>query len=397
MTIRSRARRIAAALTLGIMFFTAGMAHAGREDADTILIDSDSSTVVMGGTLRTSRPIPRNFVGAGGTVAIEHPVGRSLVVAGGTVHVRAPVGKDVHAAGGTVNIDAPIGSGLAIAAGDARLGKQAVIGGSARVFAGSVTVDGTISGNLQASAERITINGQVHGNVRAAADEIILGPGAKIMGTLTYAAAKEIRQGEGAVIGGVVTRQDEGLEERTEAEEGVEGVVATVVALVASVMMFVMTLALGALFLAMAPIFSVEAPDRVRASPGKSFGIGLLALVGVPVLAVLFFVTIIGIPAGVLLMAAYPLALMLGFVVGTLWLASCVPVVLKKPPPPTVARAIGYFALTLLVVALVGQLPVLGAILVFGILVLGLGAFIVELNQRRKSTRRTVRVENGRA
>ena len=389
MTIHSRAAFFAGALALGLAWLAAPV-HA-RSGDEAVLFSNDSSMVMVGGSLRTTRAVPRNYVGAGGNVDVGHPIGRNLVVAGGTVVVRGPVGRNVRAAGGNVTIDGPIGGNLAAAGGDVAVGKQATVAGSARLFAGTLTMDGVIGGDLDASAERIVINGEVRGNVKAAADEIVMGPGAKILGALTYVAASEVTRGEGATIGGAVTRRDDVEAERERIEEEVESGLARVAAVVGTVLMFVVALGLGALFLVLAPIFSVEASDRVKASPGQSFGIGLLTLVAVPILAVLLFITIIGIPVGVLLVTSYPLVLMLGFVVGTLWVASYVPVVLRKPPPPTIGMAIGHYAIALFVVTVLSKVPVLGALLVFLLLTMGIGAFMVELNHRRKTTPRGMR------
>ena len=102
-------------------------------------------------------------------------------------------------------------------------------------------------------------------------------------------------------------------------------------------------------------------------------------------------ITLIGIPVGIMLVALYPFALLLGFLVGALFVASYVPVVFKKPPPPTVGQAVGHFAIALAVVMLVAKIPSLGGFLVLVLLVLGVGAFEVELFRRMRSGSRSMR------
>jgi hypothetical protein len=258
-------------------------------------------------------------------------------------------------------------------------------------MSGNALVDGTINGDLKASADVLTINGVVNGDVKAVVEKLVLGPGAKITGKLTYVADGDVQRGEGAVIGGEVKRLDESSAMHDEMRDQVAAGVSTGARIFGTILSYLVLLACGAIFLAAAPIFSVEAPDRVRASPGKSIGIGLLTIVGAPVLAVLCIITLIGIPLGLMLIALYPFALLLGYLVAALFVASFVPRLLKIPPPPTVTKAIGHFAVALAVLTLVGKIPSVGTLIVVVLLVLGVGAFEVELYRRMRSGSRTFR------
>jgi cytoskeletal protein CcmA (bactofilin family) len=282
-------------------------------------------------------------------------------------------------AGGTITVDAPVGGKLAAAGGEIRVTRNVTVGKNASVTGSHLDVDGIVSGNLDAVGETLTINGEVRGDVDADVENLVLGPGAKVGGSVSYTG--EFRKEEGAAVGGEVKKRSG---ESVVRDKSVK-VASTVVGWIATVMVFLMLIVCGAIFLAVAPIFSVEAPDRLRASPGQSLGMGLLTVVGAPIIAVLFMITIFGIPVGVIIFALYPLALLLGFVVGVLWLASWGTQLAKKPPPPTVARAIGYFALALLVITVVGRIPVLGGILAGLLLVMGVGAFEVELFRRMRA------------
>jgi cytoskeletal protein CcmA (bactofilin family) len=380
-----RFARIGALLALTALL-VGGAAHA-RDDKDgAVVIDTDDNLVLAGGKVSPARPVPENFVAAGGRVVVDQPIGRHAVAVGGSVEVRAPVGGAVRAAGGTITIDAPVAGSVAAAGGDIRVTRQGAIAHSARMFGGAITIDGRIDGDLKASAEKIVINGEVTGNVKAAAEEVVLGPGARIGGAFTYAAGSELQKGEGATIGGAVSRRDK-MEDREAAIDDAPGDARKAMSVAGTVASYLVLLACGAIFIAVAPIFSVEAPDRMKASPARSLGIGLLTLVGVPLAAVLFFVTLIGIPVAMLLVALLPFVLLLGFLVGTLWAATWLPRVLKKPPPPTVRAAIGYFAISLAVVMLLGKVPSVGGVFLFVLLILGLGAFEVEMYRRLRPRR----------
>jgi cytoskeletal protein CcmA (bactofilin family) len=391
MTDSWRQATIAALIALACAL--AAPARAADSGDGAVILDTDESTVLAGGDVHTSKPIPENFVGAGGRIVVDQPVGNNAVLVGGSINVRAPVGDNVRAAGGSVTIDGPVGGGVSVAAGDVRIGRGATIAGSAGLFAGTITIDGRIEGSLKASGERLVINGEVKGDVKAAADEIVLGPGAKIMGSLRYVSGKEITKGEGAVIAGTVTRKEPGSKE---AEEDMPHVKHGP-SIAGTVFSFLALLGCGALFLSVAPIFSVETPDRIKATPLKAFGVGLLSVIGVPILALMFIMTIVGIPVGLLLFMLYPIALLLGFIVGTLFIGNAGAGLLKRPPPPTIAAAVGYFALALALVMLVTKAPSIGGLLLFVLILMGVGAFEVELYRRMKGGARMRRVSSAAA
>jgi hypothetical protein len=261
------------------------------------------------------------------------------------------------------------------------------------MFGGTITIDGNVAGSLKASAERIIINGEVIGDVKAAAEEVVLGPGARIGGSLQYASGKDVTKGEGATIGGAVTRKEPGTKE---ADEEVPHV-SRGASIFGTIVSFLALLGCGAIFLASAPIFSVETPDRIKSTPWKALGVGVLTVIGVPVLALLFILTIVGIPVGVMLLMLYPIALLFGFMVGTLFIGNTGAHLLRRPPPPTIAAAVGYFAVALALVMLVAKAPGLGGIALGVLILLGVGAFEVELYRRMKGGARTRRVSSATA
>jgi cytoskeletal protein CcmA (bactofilin family) len=387
MTIASRGLRTAAWLTFAACLSVAATAHAAGETQDAVIIDTDNNVVLAGGRVSPGKPVPENFVAAGGRVLVDQPVGENGVLVGGSVEVRAPIGGNLRAAGGTVVVDSTVGGSFAAAGGDVRLGPGAKIGQAARIYGGSITIEGRVDGPLRANAERIVINGEVRGDVKAAAEQITLGPNAKIGGSLRYVAGAELKQDPGATVAGTVTRLDEDVAAREWESPATRSSGFSVVGFIMS---FVMLLACGAIFLGTAPIFSVEAPERVRADPLRAIGMGLVTIIGTPIVAVLFLVTIVGIPVGVLLLATYPFALLLGFVVGTLWVASFVPRLMRWAPPPTVRAAVGHFAIALALVLLVSKIPFLGGWVVAALFIAGVGAFEVELYRRMRAGSRAL-------
>jgi hypothetical protein len=143
-------------------------------------------------------------------------------------------------------------------------------------------------------------------------------------------------------------------------------------------------LACAAVLLAVAPGFARQTAGRIHASPWLALAVGFAAVVAAPVLAALLFVTILGIPLGVIVLALYPVLLLVGFVVGALFFARLIPAALRKAPPTTFGASMGYAALALLAIMLLGRVPMLGGVVLALVSLLGMGACVLELYGRRQ-------------
>jgi cytoskeletal protein CcmA (bactofilin family) len=348
--------------------------------------ETERHVYTAGGQVRPARPVPGDYVAAGGRIVIDQRIGGDAMLVGGSIDVRAPIGDDLRAAGGDVNVDGTVGGELFAAGANITLARGAVIARSARIHGANISVEGRIEGGLKGSADKVTINGEVRGDVDVAAEQVELGPAAKIGGALRYSSAAELKRAEGATVGGAVTRDESRRsnpgrhddERRMHGERRVGG-------WVGGLLSYLGLLACGALLLLVAPVFSSEAPDRIRAMPWVSLGIGFATVIAAPVLAVLLFVTLLGIPLGFIVLALYPVLMLGGFLVGTLFIARLMPGALRQQAPAGFKSVIGYFALALLMVLLLARVPLAGGILLAFVTFAGIGACAVELYGRRKA------------
>ncbi|HVZ46692.1 MAG TPA: polymer-forming cytoskeletal protein [Ramlibacter sp.] len=366
--------RAAALVVLGALVAGAGAAHAGGD------------TFLAGGDVRSARPIEGDFMAFGGHVLIDEPVRGDAAIAGGAVEVRSAVGDDLAAAGGNVSIDAAVAGDLMAAGGNVTLSKQAVIGKNARIYAGDVVVDGRIEGDLKGSARKFTINGEVGGDVRVQAEDVELGPEAKIGGTLAYTSRNELKKAEGAAIGGGIAR-DAGSPRRTLREREPESPLAW---LVRSVVVYLGLLACAALFMVLFPAFALRAAQRVRASPWLALAVGVAVLLAVPVAAVLMMITILGIPLALVTLAAYPVLLLAGFVLGVVFLARLLARAVRHEDVEGYSQVMGYVAVALVGVVLLHLVPFAGGLLIALMSLAGLGALLLELFSRWGLARKAV-------
>lgn len=314
-----------------------------------------------------SASIGGNRLVAAGEVHLDEDVGGSAFLAGGRVHLDSEVARSAWVAGGDVRVEGRVGGDLRAAGGNVRVGRDAIISGDAALAGGSLEFEGVVRGNLRAYGESIQINGTVDGDLYVAGDRVRVGPEARISGELRYRGSQDIEIDPGAEVVGGIERQRrsrgnwaERFGDRREA--GGRPLLAG-------------ALLCGVLLILIAPQFSRAAAARLGSEPLMAGFVGLLVLVGLPVAALLSILTIIGVPLGLLLLFSLLLLLMLGMATAALFLGDAA---LARMSPAR-AGAAGWRLLLLLLALLlfwvVAQLPAIGRLAVFLLLLAGTGAF----------------------
>ena len=146
----------------------------------------------------------------------------------------------------------------------------------------------------KASAARVTVSGAVEGDVDGYGSAITLLPTARVGGNVTghVDTAGDLDIADGATVGGTVNEQ---LVEREERRNEY----ATVGYYFRQIIRLAGAFVTGMLLLWLFPVLrSVSLPDSLAVL--RSGGIGLAAAVTLPVAALIFCVTIVGIPLGLL-------------------------------------------------------------------------------------------------
>ena len=278
--------------------------------------------------------------------------------------------------------------------GSVVVGENEVIDEDLQVFAGSVVVHGTVDGDVQAFAGTVRIEGTVNGDVQAAGGTVEVAEGAVVTGDLDAGAGDVVLAGEvtgdatvggdtvrllgTAVVGGDLTYDGElvradGATVGGTVSAGDGGVAVAPVDFgpLAPVFAFyglLASLLLGAVLLLVFPGTADRVSATALAEPLRSGGAGLLAIVGVPLVLVLFAITVIGIPitvVGALLFAAVAwVATVYGRLALGNWLLGFADVRNRWA-----GLLVGF-----LVVFALGFVPVLGGVVDLLVLLLGLGA-----------------------
>jgi Polymer-forming cytoskeletal len=236
------------------------------------------------------------------------------------------------------------------------------------VFHGSATVAGTVDGSLTAFDAPVVISGQVNGDVVAFNGRVELQSGANVTGDVVSQSAPVVASG--ATIGGTTKR----LQTNTNWEGfGWAGKLAWWLAVSIS------TLVVGLLLIWLIGRGAPTVLEAGRTRIGPSIGLGLGLFFGLPLLAIIALVTVVGIPLGIGLGAALLLIYALGYSAAAWILGRSI---VREPTGWAVAFLAGWAILR--VVALI---PILGGLVWFAAVVFGLGALAVAIWRARTPSR----------
>ena len=268
----------------------------------SVVIDTlqNDDTYIRSDEVRVHEDVNGDLAAGGGTLTVESRVNGDLFLAGGNINVAGEVFDDARLAGGNIRITANIHDDLMVACGSLEIDKSALLQSDLLFGCGNASLGGVISGNVRGSGGNIYFNSRVRGNVNLNADQITFGPNAYIEGDLTYKASKEMEIKSNIVKGKVTFHPMKApVSERQMAWIGT-GILAGI-----SIISLLTTLFFGLFFIWIYKYFAHHAVQHVMESPLQSLGLGLLTLICTPILAILFMVTVIGIPIGIIMFIAW--------------------------------------------------------------------------------------------
>lgn len=330
---------------------------------------------VAGGRVDVFAEVNGDVVAAGGRVAIDSQVTGDVIAAGGTVTVRGRVNDDVRLAGGEVTINATVGDGAVAAGGNVLLAPGATVGGNVMLSGGRVELAGRVRRDVRIGSGQVVISGQIDGNVELVGRSIEIKPGAIIRGNLTYRSPEVADIDPEARIEGLVSH----------IATPMPGAVETAGGLAAGGFLLWISIALtGIVLYLLFPQTALSAARAAAAKPWMAMGLGLALFAATPVLGIILLVTGLGWLLAWLLMSVYAVLLLLGFLIGVLFLSDAA---MRRVRRGREASKLGNsfaFALTLFVIMVVGLVPLLGWLLVFLLLLLGVGGTTLQLYSVRR-------------
>ncbi|HEU4684213.1 MAG TPA: polymer-forming cytoskeletal protein [Nitrospira sp.] len=322
----------------------------------------------FGPRVAISGTVHGDLYAAGGEVMVDGVVEGDLIAAGGTVVLSGTVAQNARVAGGLITLSGTIGRNATMAGGDVELTGQAAVKGNWLAAGGHVRAAGSIGGDARIAAGEMILSDSIGGHVTAAAPSIRLTSTAAIGKNLRYWSEEEPSLEEGATIRGTMVRRP--LPETLKAERFHAGL--TALKLAGLAVSFCSTLILGLILVRSYPVFSLAVDWTIRERPLASLGMGLAAVVGVPILVLACIVTVLAVPIGLVLAALYAASLYLARIFVMAWAGQLVLLLISDRPSPTWAFVTG-----LLLYSIIMLVPVVGSVITVVTILLGVGASLL--------------------
>jgi cytoskeletal protein CcmA (bactofilin family) len=371
----ARALAIIPVMVLLFMLGASPVQAADVRNGDTIIIASGdevnddlyvaASRVIINGTVNG------DVVCAGETIEINGVIKGSVIAMGATVSIGGEVTNSVRVAGANVDISGKIGRDLFVAGDTISLVNSATISRDLFFGARSITIDNFINRNIKGYGDKVSINSGVVGDVEIGATQLTIASTTHIQGNLTYVSENEAVIHTGAQINGASTHNLPKAREATSFNWGIWG----------KVMAFLMTLVVGCLLIVIAPKKAIAVAETIKKRALVSLGWGAIILFATPIAALLAFITIIGIPVGLIGLTLYGMAIYLSQIAVAIFIGYWIIGYFTKGNSRGVlvgAFAIGFSALTL-----IKLIPFIGFPVWLATVLFGIGAIVLSLKTGR--------------
>ena len=353
-------------LAFTVLFILTGNSLAASFESDELLsIDQpvEGDIYTASDVLKVNTEVNGDIFAAGAQVDLDGIVTQDAMIGGGEVDIKATIKDDLRVAGGDVRIDSIIEGDLLVLAGDFKLESNAEVKGDLILAVGMATIDGNVNGSIEGYAGQVNLNSTVGKDVKLhGVDQMTFGNQAGISGNLDYKSTEAFKIEENIVKGSI--NFDKRIIDQKE--------MSPIPNLIAGITTYkILSLLLsGLLMIWLFRYFGLETIKRIKKETGKSFGIGLVATIALPLGSFIALLTVIGIPAIMVIMATWAILLYIAKVIAAMLIGSWI---IKIDTKSSGGRLFGSFALGVLIFCVVGAIPYLGWIFSFIFVLFGLG------------------------
>lgn len=354
--------------------FDIASASSLKIGSDVDISDNESiqsNLYILGGTTKFNSIASDDLVTLHGNGTISGEVFGDVVILGGTTYIDGTVYGDVRIFGGSVVVNSIIDGDLVVIAGNVTLEKDSSVIGDVLIMSGSAYLKGEIDGSLSGLINKVEIAGEILEDSKITSNNLTIKDEAYIAGELTYFSPTNAIVEQGAEISKPIKfNQVDSWREQDIVER-------TFVSFISfwKVLRFISTLFFALILVHVFRVFSKDVTDYILNSFFKSFAIGLLSIVGIPLTAFILFISIVGFPIGVVIIALYTVAMMISTTVAGMYLGVILKRISKKGEQGVVTFA--STATALFIITLLQFIPFFGEIIRILVSVVAFGGIFV--------------------
>jgi hypothetical protein len=282
------------------------------------------------------------------------------------------VGGDLRAVGDVLKISTRVHESLVVVARDLRIENNAYIKEGMAVVAQKFVFTGTVLGKADILGGDIELDGSMGGDVSVRGKKLRIGPNARIDGLLTYYSGQPVVLTSGARaprMKWINTSLDAAKENWWVSRFGKLSV-----DIFFGILFSLTFLLVGLLLVWLMPSFTQRFGVAVQTKFWPSLGWGLVLLIGIPLGIVLLLISILGIPLALILGLLYLGGIFLARLGVAYWVGALI-FSRSQNKKPVLAFLTGY-----VILALLSFIPVLGFVMNWAAIVIGLGALALVKN-----------------
>lgn len=303
-------------ITILLIALCSMVSFGQTENEGDILINKtqQDDTYRAGETIIINAVVQGDLVIAGGTLIVNDSINGDLTAAGGELFLNSYIADDVRIAVGRTTIDSEVGDDLVVFGGEVILTENAIIHGNLIGFAGNIEINGKVLGKLDIKGADVLIDGTIREASKIVGEDITIGANAKFYKDVEYWHSDGEIDFNNSLVNAEAQFNKDLSEEKSQLSLTSFGTRSFKLWVYYILSAFLVILVLHALF---RNAFST-AIEGIENNWLKSFGFGLVYLIGIPLLIILALLMIIGIPLGLFATIIFIFSLLFGHLIAAL-------------------------------------------------------------------------------
>ncbi len=285
--------------------------------------------------------------------------------------IRGIIGNTANIFAYKLTVDGQVENNLTAFAYKIELSRGSRIGKDAFLAGAEISVTGEVGRNLNIDGDHVVISGKIGGDLNIKGGKMSIVAPAEILGDVEYKSSREIKIDDGVVIHGIVNWKKITPKEDKE-EAGTSWPF--------RIILFLCALITGLIIIPLFNQHTRAAAGQIAEKPLVALGLGFVAFCVSPFLITILTLTVIGIPAAIILLFVFAIFFYIAKVYVSIALGRLIVRAFRKGVEPKQGWSL---ILGLIILTLLFTIPVIGWIIYFGVIFFGFGAIIMGYRKLR--------------